>query len=281
MGIFKLNGVDYMGGGGGGNTNYEELTQLEYDALTEEEKNNGTIYFIKDTNSNQEGKFQPIIYSESEREIGVWTDGKPLYEKTLVITSPVPSGATGTIDISSLSVEVCLIADGYFQLNDGLSQITVNEDGRSWCHYYNDNIYYVVQYTTTKMVVRIRYTKTTDQPGSGSWTPQGVPAAHYNTDEQIIGTWIDGSTVYEKTYSLSSMPQSSSTTLEPNFINCNLISCIGSFTDDAQRTYPSENKQVYVYVYNAQLIVQNNEAVKTNAVFIVRYTKQSPSQGGN
>lgn len=34
--------------GGGGNTNSVELTQAEYDALTTEEKNNGTIYFITD-----------------------------------------------------------------------------------------------------------------------------------------------------------------------------------------------------------------------------------------
>lgn len=34
------------GGGGSGNTNSVALTQAEYDALTTEEKNNGTIYFI-------------------------------------------------------------------------------------------------------------------------------------------------------------------------------------------------------------------------------------------
>lgn len=34
--------------GSGGNTNSVELTQAEYDALTAEEKNNGTIYFITD-----------------------------------------------------------------------------------------------------------------------------------------------------------------------------------------------------------------------------------------
>ena len=33
-------------GGGSGDANAVELTQAEYDALTEEEKNNGTIYFI-------------------------------------------------------------------------------------------------------------------------------------------------------------------------------------------------------------------------------------------
>lgn len=27
---------------------------------------------------------------------------------------------------------------------------------------------------------------------------------HYSTDEQIVGTWIDGSTLYEKTYAVTS-----------------------------------------------------------------------------
>lgn len=214
-----LNSVEYTGGGGDSGM---ELTYDEYLALPEEEKTNGTTYYVKDINGAGKDQFQPVIYSEEEREIGVWTDGKPLYEKTLVITSPAPSGATGTIDISSLSVEVCLIADGYFQLNDGLSQIAINEDGRSWCHYYNDHIHYEVQYTTTKMVVRIRYTKTTDKPGSGTWTPQGVPAVHYDGDEKIVGTWF-GETLYEKTFYIESMYISTSDWINTSITipNCN------------------------------------------------------------
>ena len=48
MGIFKLNGIDYMGGGGGDSG--IELTYNEYLALPEEEKTNGTTYYIKDIN---------------------------------------------------------------------------------------------------------------------------------------------------------------------------------------------------------------------------------------
>ena len=33
----------------------------------------------------------------------------------------------------------------------------------------------------------------------------------YSTDEQVVGTWIDGSTIYEKTYELSSELQISNT----------------------------------------------------------------------
>lgn len=34
--------------------------------------------------------------------------------------------------------------------------------------------------------------------GIQTGTKTGVPTHHYSTDEQVIGTWIDGSTLYEK-----------------------------------------------------------------------------------
>lgn len=40
------------------------------------------------------GNLSPIIYSTEEREVGVWTDNKPLYAKTVTTGGSVPSGAT-------------------------------------------------------------------------------------------------------------------------------------------------------------------------------------------
>jgi hypothetical protein len=51
-----------------------------------------------------------------------------------------------------------------------------------------------------KFVCTYQYTKTTDTAGSGTWTPEGVPAHHYSTSEQVIGTWIDGKPLYEKVF---------------------------------------------------------------------------------
>ena len=53
--------------------------------------------------------------------------------------------------------------------------------------------------------ITLQYTKTTDQPGSGIWTPQGVPAVHYDDNEKVIGTWF-GDTLYERVYDFSSNP---------------------------------------------------------------------------
>lgn len=211
MGIFKLNGIDYMGGGGGGNTNYEELTQLEYDALTEEEKNNGTIYFITDANSNQDGKFQPVIYSEEEREIGIWTDGKPLYQRTYIFMTGSSSGWTA-YNHNIENMETPVSATGYVYGGSSAIEGVAYSVGTNAVGSLSIalspteiSVYLSSTYFTNKQaIVTIQYTKTTDSPGSGQWTPQGIPAHHYSTEEQIVGTWVDGNTLYEKSFTLAS-----------------------------------------------------------------------------
>ena len=196
---------------GGGNANEQELTWAEYQELTPAQQTDGTTYYITDLNMNGTGEhFQPIIYSEAEMEIGVWTDGKPLYQKT-IHTGALPSNTDWvSIPHGITNIDKVIKCTG----------IAITPSG-------DDNYYYVIpQYRTTYNVgvtfeisktninytqtwlnnvtdsyVTLQYTKTTDQPGSGTWTPQGVPTVHYSTDEQVIGTWIDGSTVYEKTFS--------------------------------------------------------------------------------
>ena len=54
IGTISVDGTDndlYAPNGGGGD--HEELTQAQYDALTPEEKNNGTVYFVPEGNSEQ------------------------------------------------------------------------------------------------------------------------------------------------------------------------------------------------------------------------------------
>ncbi len=183
---------------GGGS--HVELTQAEYDALTEEEKNNGSVYFITDTNGSGED-FQPVIYSLDEREIGVWTDGKPLYEKTYIFSSTLTLYRNTWTVISALDdiasvVDKVISGDGYFYVSagGGYQPLAIQY---SEGHIQAQIARYIESSNITQMT--IRYTKSTDTAGSGIWTPQGVPAVHFSTNEHIIGTWIDGSTLYEKT----------------------------------------------------------------------------------
>lgn len=182
-----------------------EMTKAEFDELTEAEKT-GFIN-ITDITGGNDDRFQPVIYSEEEREIGVWTDGKPLYQKTIDLGA-LPNTGPNTVahNINSLGIVVYASGTAYNSTSQVSLPIPYVSGGSST---YNIDInanstnVTVTTYTDRSAFVgyiKLQYTKTTDTAGSGQWTPQGVPAHHYSEDEQIVGTWIDGSTIYEKSY---------------------------------------------------------------------------------
>jgi hypothetical protein len=194
--------------GGGGNE--MELTKAEYDALSETEKTNGTTYYITDAQSWTSKEVQPVIYSTDEREIGVWTDGKPLYQKSYLNIS-ISKNSWGNSIVVPTDIQIVEIFGYYDTFNSGnyVASFDANScwDG-STAHFlsYFDNNGHNISFhwnyggaTTANATITIRYTKTTDQVGSGIYTPQGQLAVHYSTDEHVIGTWIDGKTIYEKT----------------------------------------------------------------------------------
>ena len=160
-------------------------------------------------------KFSPNIYSLEEQEVGVWTDGKPLYQKTCIFTGTFTGAMTiGNINVANIdklpiTEGTCLAQDGVVKPlsfahsstnNDFTYFIRPNGDvefraGNSVIG--NDTI--IVIYLT------ISYTKTTDTPGSGHYTTNGGEAHHYSTTEQIVGTWIDGNPLYEKTLKIENI----------------------------------------------------------------------------
>ena len=142
------------------------------------------------------GIFAPVIYSDTERVIGVWRDNKPLYQKTLVLNN-LNLDASGTaVDISSLGVEMCTpIYAGSYYIVSGVIR------GFARLEYQEPNDLYLfpaVNSSNTTCFVTIQYTKTADVAGSGNWNTDGVPTVHYSTSEQVIGTWENGKPLYEK-----------------------------------------------------------------------------------
>ena len=164
--------------------NYVELTQSEYDALPASKLTDGILYCIKDTGIVEGEKFAPVIYSLEEREIGVWTDGKPLYQKT--VTGTFSSSATDlTIDYSDLNIQKLVCIYGILNPDNSVYSkiIGFGDPGYSLVFYSVSVTNCVVRRgnrgwwgNTPTAMVTIQYTKTTDVPGSGKWTTQGVPA---------------------------------------------------------------------------------------------------------
>ena len=156
-------------------------------------------------------------YSTEEKIVGCWTDGKPLYQKTIITPfSDKAKGSRSRVDIldGNQGIEPKIIL-GTMTV-DEYATFNMNGVGHDFADASTSNYAYAT-YTYTlagavSVVLRqyfydgaasgyftttVKYTKSTDTPGSGQWTPSGAPAVHYSTEEQIIGTYC-GETLYRK-----------------------------------------------------------------------------------
>ena len=258
-------------GGGGGNANDEELTYAEYLELTEAEKTNGTNYFITDINYIADNEFQPVVYSTEEREIGVWYDGKPLYQKTYTFSSAqsFPNGSwVNAVPWDNIMLPKTVLG-GYTSGTDSYNCWSVGVDN-GYIQLFNSR-----GYANNITGFTLQYTKTTDTAGSGTWTPQGVPAKHYSTEEKVIGTWIDGSTIYEKTYTGLNLSISSSAWGSSSILKTGIDRVINIFGFSVTKTLWNNlaaaiDQGDYIMILNPR----SNTSI-TIETLVLQYTKSS------
>lgn len=160
-------------------------------------------------------EYASACYDTNEREVGCWVDGKPIYQKTIVLNSSVINDEVHT-DVTSLNIDRCVgifgvytrKASGGYNFTYAFNTYESNAYC-SWARYYDSQkeithkIYLGSGESTDYQAITIRYTKTTDVAGSGKLTPTAMPTVHYDGNEKVIGTWF-GETLYEKVISLTS-----------------------------------------------------------------------------
>ena len=195
------------------------ITQAQFDALSQEEKDNGMSYYITDSSafagvSVMGNRFDKAnIYTADERLIGSYM-GKPLYQKTLSGTISDSIDGNTMLSIGASCDYLQFISGAvqrgstYMVLPHSLRTTISNDSTVAYCRVFlsnNSNLdapNYVTlnnsisNWVGSPFVVTIQYTKTTDGTvaiGTGN---------DYSTDEQIIGTWIDGKRLYQKTISM-------------------------------------------------------------------------------
>lgn len=159
-------------------------------------------------------------YSEEERVVGKWTDGKPIYRKIIQTTTPkVTTDGTNvekTISIADLGVDKCISLSGFFintvnatvMFNSAIA-LTFSKPYAQmlWCSNANIGMdVNRVSYGDRPATIIIEYTKTAD--AENSFLPSMVtnnvainvaPSYEdYSEDEIVIGKWIDGKPVYRK-----------------------------------------------------------------------------------
>lgn len=215
---------------------HEEITETAYEDLPSTKYSDNHMYLIKEFGTPPTGEYyNPIIYSEEEREVGVWIDNKPLYQKTILTQTSTTSNSIEALhNISNLGEVVHYETNFRFKTNDYDQRRFIPQFYSDMSSTYSATLYYI---DSTKMYlyygdwlksmtsgeqtlkITLWYTKDSDTAGSAQYTTLGVPAVHYSTDEQVIGTWIDGKPLYQKTYSINETIYNQDKTIDVSSLN--------------------------------------------------------------
>lgn len=89
--------------------------------------------------------------------------------------------------------------------------------------------------------------------GNGS----GGDGTHYSTDEQVIGTWLDGSTLYRKTINFGALPNNTTKYVDPGITNMRVVHMYGTAVDSNNVTVP--------LIYSSPAALSNGMTLGMNA----------------
>lgn len=275
-------------------TSYKELTRAEYDLLPDTKYSDGIMYCISDGFDNANG-FPPLIYSTEEREVGVWIDGKPLYQKSFSDIS-VSKRSWNTDIVLSSECNIVKI-EGYYDTFNANSEFVSRfpfesdwEGGTGYFLAYMRTPYSICGYWnygsdyTAKLSATLYYTKTTDTAGSGRWATDGGLAKHYSTSEQIIGTWIDGKPLYEKTIDCGTLPNNTAKSVLHYISNLEYVVEVHGTTQDestkeclkiphTQRNNAQSQIQIGVNTSEITIFTAADQRRFTKTYITVQYTK--------
>lgn len=119
------------------------------------------------------------------------------------------------------------------------------------------------------------------QPNGAS----GGGEINYSTTEHVIGTWIDGKTLYEKTVDCGALPNNDTKNIEclPSGSHVKYMSGVAYNIAGAEysavtipRNDVANNRYIYINFYTRWLIIQTNyDGSAFNGVVTLRYTKAS------
>ena len=148
-------------------------------------------------------------YSTEEKVIGKWIDNKPLYRKTFTSVSELAEGTAYqfSLDHGIANVETIFLSGESF-LRDGSGETyeincaNITSSSSIYIIKSQVNITTISTRATAGLLsagevteqVTICYTKTTDTA-----TDEELGTTNYSTDEQEVGTNVDGLVLYQKT----------------------------------------------------------------------------------
>lgn len=222
------------------NTNVSSLSTNKQDKLTA-----GTNITIS---SNTISASFPIavnqfdkanLFSTTEKVIGCWTDGRPLYQKT-IDCGALPNNTVKSVTTGVSNILLITSIKGVAYKSDAnvypLS-VTYNDDIKNqikvnWNSNYNNiELNTKANWSSYSAYVTIQYTKTTDAANSFKYADEN----DYSTTEHIIGTWITGKPIYQKTVSFGALPNKTAKTVNHGISNLNYVvdvKCVAKRSSD-------------------------------------------------
>lgn len=112
------------------------------------------------------GGEQPFIYSDTEREVGTWINGKKLYQKTLYIES-LPNSTNVTYPHSIDNVDLIFVSNCFILAPDNsttdvmLTNDNFNSMAQYWIDRTNIQIWAGIDRSSWSAYFTVQYTKTT------------------------------------------------------------------------------------------------------------------------
>lgn len=224
------------------------------------------------------------ILSTTEKIVGTDTDGMPIYQKTEVVSNPTKDSwiSFGT------SLTGCNIIGifGSLLFSNGLTFDVPYNSGDSYVYINKKTdadggeLVYKISAggnVPTLMKVTLRYTKTGDTPikvGTGN---------DYSTDEQIVGSWIDGKPLYQKTIDCGANPTGAQDgtviatipEMGIGFIKCAYLSN-NEITVSLPRVIPTSVPwEISVNISNKDIVYNSGASTASygNVIVTVCYTK--------
>ena len=236
---------------------------------------------------------QPVIYSDDERCIGVWRDGKPLYRKTVSFDDTMfqNDGYGKKITVTIPDVEAIKTSQVFIENNTlPLAYVQGSIYATYWAIVDNtDTVDIVFRYSSEigsnlhgffiNSTAILQYTKTTDTAGTAAWVPTGATPIHYSLNEQVIGTWIDGKPLYQKTVDCGALPNATIKNVPHGIDNFGeLVSIFGVARHPDYRIcipYVGAKDRLVADIYHdvIEIVSATNMSSYTETYITLQYTK--------
>lgn len=230
------------------------------------------------------------MYSTTEKIVGCWIDGKPLYQKVLKFKTPSSVNTTTYANIGA-SVDTAIsyyatfkgtagtwiFADSNSDVNGHRISAQVNSNSHSsqpnaamvvfgpnaLSSWFNLDVYFIVYYT-----------KTTDAANSFKWGDEN----DYSTTEHVVGTWIDNKPVYQKTIDFGAGPNNTRKSVAHGITNLkdvvNMFGIGKAVTSYWSMGWNSDTKNVFFGIEGSNLYVEANvNHSSCTYYFTIQYTK--------